>query len=247
MAAKNESKGNNLVRIIGILIVVALIAAGGAAAWFFSGGEININVAEAVQGVEDAGSGTRYVIDAEQSEARFLLDEVLNGEDFTVVGTTADVAGEIVVKRVNPAESQVGQILINARSLQTDNNFRDQAMRRFILLSAEDQYELITFQPTALEGLPEERIEAGEEINFQIIGDITVIDTTTSVTFDTTATLNEDGTLNGLATLTIPYADLGVEIPQLPPQVASVDELVTLEIDFVAVEASDEDTTADDA
>jgi len=40
--------------------------------------------------------------------------------------------------------------------------------------------------------------------------------------------------LDGTAKTTIKYADFGISIPQVP-QVASVDETVDLEIDFVAV------------
>ena len=54
------------------------------------------------------------------------------------------------------------------------------------------------------------------------------------MTFDVTATAQTQTRLEGTATTTIRYADYGISIPQVR-QVASVDQQVRLEIDFVAV------------
>ena len=58
-----------------------------------------------------------FEIVQDESEARFIIDEVLRGSPKTVVGVTNQVAGQIAVDPADPASAQVGQISINARTL----------------------------------------------------------------------------------------------------------------------------------
>lgn len=167
----------------------------------------------------------------EESEARFIIDEVLNNAPKTVVGTTNQVAGEIAVNPSDPSQSRVGTIQVNARTLATDSNFRDRAIKNQILNT--DAYEFVTFTPKQLVGLPPQ-VATGQSYTFQIVGDLTIRDVTREVTFDVTATPVSDARLEGTATTTIRYADYGISIPQVR-QVASVADEVRLEIDFVAV------------
>lgn len=167
----------------------------------------------------------------DESEVRFVIDEVLNNAPKTVIGTTNQVAGELSVDPQNLSATQIGTIQINARTLTTDSEFRNRAIKNQIL--ATDQYEFITFTPTAIEGLPASGA-AGQSYTFKVTGDLTIRDVTRPVTFDVTATPESDARLTGTATATIRYADYGITIPQVR-QVASVAEDVRLEIDFVAV------------
>jgi len=167
----------------------------------------------------------------EESEARFIIDEVLNNAPTTVVGKTNQVAGEIAVNPTDPTQTRVGTIQVNARTLATDNDFRNRAIKNRILMT--DQYEFVTFTPKQLSGLPQQAA-MGQEYTFQITGDLTIRDTTREVTFDVTTKPVSDARLEGNAKATIRYADFGLTIPQVR-QVASVDEEVRLEIDFVAV------------
>jgi polyisoprenoid-binding protein YceI len=172
-----------------------------------------------------------FEIVQDESEARFIIDEVLRGSPKTVVGVTNQVAGQIAVDPADPASAQVGQISINARTLATDSDMRNRAVKNRILQT--DAYEFVTFQPTQLTGLPESAA-AGEPLSFQIIGDLTIRDTTKQVTFDVTLTPVDETRLEGLATLTIPYRDFGLAIPD-SPSVDTVADNVTLELEFVAV------------
>lgn len=167
---------------------------------------------------------------AAESEARFTIDEVLNGAPKTVVGTTKQVAGELAVDPRDPTKSRVGTIQINARDLTTDSDFRNRALKNQILQT--NQYELITFTPTALTGLPSSST-IGQSYSFQIVGNLTIRDVTKEVTFDVTATPVSESRLEGSARATINYADFGINIPQVR-QVTNVSDQVGLEIDFVA-------------
>lgn len=189
----------------------------------------------AAAGTSDSTAATGSAIVAQivqsESEARFVIDEVLNNAPFTVVGTTDQVAGEIVVDPSDPSKTQIGTIQVNARTLATDSQFRDRAIKNQILST--DQYEMITFTPTEILGLPENGT-IGQSYSFQIVGDLTIRDVTRQVTFEVTATPVSETRLEGTAQTTIAYADWGISIPQVR-QVASVSDEVRLEIDFVAV------------
>jgi polyisoprenoid-binding protein YceI len=182
---------------------------------------------------ESAGSSGAIIaqIVSDESEARFVIDEVLNNAPKTVIGTTNQVAGEFAVDPSDPARSQIGVIQVNARTLTTDSEFRNRAIKNQILQT--DQYEFITFTPKRLVGLPASAT-TGQSYSFQVVGDLTIRDVTREVTFDVTVTPKSESRLEGTAQTTIRYADYGITIPQVR-QVASVDEHVRLELDFVAI------------
>ncbi len=185
--------------------------------------------------VQAGGEGTAvlYRITPDESEVRFIIHEELLNTPATVVGRTDQVTGDIIADYSHPANSQVGTIRINARTLLTDNEFRNRALRNQILQSAQDAYEFITFTPTTLEGLPES-VTPGEPFSFQITGDLTVRDVTRPVTFTATVTPVSEGRLEGTASAQVLRSDFGLTIPSVPG-VANVTNDVTLEIDFVAL------------
>ncbi len=170
-------------------------------------------------------------IDPAQSEARFIIEEVLRGADTTVVGATPNVAGQIALDLADPAAAQVGTIVISARDIATDNDFRNRAIANEILLT--DAHELIAFTPTAVVGLPA-TAEVGTSYAFQIVGDLTITDQTRSVTFDVAVTPVSVAELRGQASVEIRYADFGLTVP-LSQAVQAVEETVILEFNFVAL------------
>lgn len=174
-----------------------------------------------------------YRIVSDESLVTFSIFERLRGIDTTVLGTTDQVGGDILVDFGAPANSRVGEIVINARSLATDNNFRNGALRTEILESANDAYEFITFTPTSIEGLPE-ALAVGEELTFQIVGDLKIRDIVQSVTFEVTATAVSEERLEGVATATVTRTQFNLTIPNVPG-VTDVADDVPLEIRFVAM------------
>ncbi len=174
-----------------------------------------------------------FDIDPEQSEVRFILDEDLRGERVTVVGATNQIAGQIAVDFAAPAASEVGVIRINVRSLATDNEFRNRAIRGQILQSSQDQFEFAQFTPTEISGLPES-VTMGEAFSFQITGDLQLRDITNTVTFEVTVTPVSETRLEGSAATVVTRESYGLTIPSVPG-VANVEEEVEIEIDFVAV------------
>ncbi len=171
-----------------------------------------------------------FAIVQAESEARFSLGEILRGNPVTVVGATDQVAGEISVDFSNPSNSQIGPIQVNARTLVTDNDFRNRAIKNEILDTGD--FEFISFTPTSINGLPES-VSIGEEIVFTITGDLTVRDITNQVTFDAKVTAVSETQLQGYASTIVARADYDLQIPSVP-SVADVDEDVLVEIEFTA-------------
>lgn len=191
-----------------------------------------VETESAETGAESASAGVRiYTISQADSEVRFELDEDLRGQRITVVGITDQVAGEIGVDPDDLSSAQVGVMQINARTMMTDNSFRNRAIQNEILRTGE--FEFITFTPTAIKGLPESAA-AGERVSFTVEGELTIRDITQPVTFTVEAVADTENRISGTATAVIQRADFNLNIPSVP-NVANVEEEVELYIDFVAV------------
>lgn len=158
------------------------------------------------------------------------MDEDLRGERKTVIGTTDQVAGQLSLNLADLSQTEVGIIQINARTLLTDNNFRNRAIQNEILDTG--QFEFITFTPTGVEGLPA-TAAVGETVTFTLVGNLTIRDITLPATFTVEATAISDTQLAGSATTIVNRVDYDLQIPSVP-NVANVEEEVELYIDFTA-------------
>jgi polyisoprenoid-binding protein YceI len=127
----------------------------------------------------------------------------------------------------------VGTIQVDRSTLQTDNNFRNRALHEAILQTGSEANRFASFQSTAIEGLPDQ-VTFGTSYEVGLTGDLTIHGVTRSVTFAAVVTPVSETRLEGTASVTLPTADFDVHVLRLPPQVASVGDLVTLQIDFVA-------------
>jgi len=188
-------------------------------------------VEDQAEAISQGGGVVVFKILQDDSRVQFNIFEELRGEPTDVIGVSNQIAGEVAVDLSDLSFTQVGMIQINARTLQTDSDRRDQAIRNRILNT--DQYEFITFTPTEVSGLSGEA-EQGETINFQIVGELTIREITQQAVFDVTAYLESDNRIVGNAEAVINRSDYNLIIPNVP-FVANVGEEVVLEIDFVLV------------
>ena len=226
---------NIIFGVIGFVAIVALIVV--AYIWFSGGsGEASIDIEDAAVHL-DEGEGTLFQIVSEDSLVTFTLDEDLRGARNTVIGRTVQVAGDIRVNFENPQASQLGTIRINARSLATDDEMRNRAVRSTILRSAQDEFEFIDFTPTSINGLPES-IEIGQTYPLEITGDLTIVGQTHPATFTAEVTIESETQLSGTASTTISYGDWGIHVPTAPG-VANVEPEAEIAIIFVAQAASE--------
>src|SRR5215213_9739780 len=107
-----------------ILVVVGvsiLLLLSGIAYIYISGGSAQPSMAISAPSLQVSGTAKLFHILPEQSEVRFITNEVLMGQPKTVVGSTKEVAGDLAVDFDNPTNSRVGAIRINVKTLQTDN------------------------------------------------------------------------------------------------------------------------------
>ncbi len=221
--------GIGVLAVIGVVAFAAFLAAGGS-------GEAS----QAISAPTLTGENVLSIVSS-ASEVRFSLDETLAGRPVHVVGRTSEVAGDIRVDFANPSNSEVGTIRINARTLATDNEFRNRALRGLILQSAEDRFEFSEFVPTSVTGLPAS-VTTCQSFGFQVIGSLTVRDITQEVTFDVTVTPVSATWIEGYASTTVTREQFQLTIPNAPG-VANVTEEVLLEIDFVATSGGTLDAT----
>jgi polyisoprenoid-binding protein YceI len=232
------------ITIVAGVVIAGLLVVGVAAAYVLrppavSSGEFTAipvlptaaqaTAAEAQATDAPAGIVVLEIVQAE-SEARFIINEILNGNPKTVVGVTNQVAAQIIVDINNPGNTQMGMIQVNARTLETDSGNRNRAIQNQILDTGD--FEFITFTPTSFINFPTGGA-VGDTFTFQVVGDLTIRDITQQVTFDVTVTAESDTRMRGLASATIQRGDFQLTIPSVP-QVAGVDEEVIIELEFVA-------------
>jgi polyisoprenoid-binding protein YceI len=229
-------------------LVVSILAIGGAALayvfWFAGGsGEPSTELTTPTIAAGDTATtpsgsdvaGTVYVIDQTESSARFEIDEVLRGEPKTVIGATDQVAGQVVVDVTDLSTARFSEILINARTFNTDAEQRNRAIRGPVILgSGSDEFEFISFVPTAVDGLTGAAAEPGASYEFTILGDLTIKGTTAPISFAVIVEMVDEGTIQGTASAQVLRSDFGIGIPSVP-FVADVTDEVTLSLDFVAV------------
>lgn len=182
--------------------------------------------------ISTSGSMQTFSIVPEGSQVLFLLDEDLMGKRNTVIGTTDQVAGNILVNFDDPSASMVGPIEINLRTLATDNEFRNRALRDQILESNRDEYEFTTFTPTAINGLPES-VDVGDTFRFMLTGDLPLRSVTNSLDWEVEVTVFSETRIEGRAQTTITRTQYDLIIPTVPT-VANVEEEIDLAIEFIA-------------
>ncbi len=219
--------------LVAVVVVVGIVGVGG---YLYLTRDIaapSTDVQSGAGEIETAGEGgTVFRISQDESQVEFNIFEVLNGSDKTVVGTTNQVAGDVLIDLGNPAQSEIGAIAINARTFQTDEDRRDNAIARFILQSENSANEFITFHPTTITGLPA-NAAVGDTMTLEVTGNLTIAGKSNPVTFDVTATLESADRLVGNAETIIQRGDFNLNIPNVP-FVANVGEDVTLKLNFVA-------------
>ena len=169
----------------------------------------------------------------EGTEARYRIDEVFRNRDTTAIGITPLVTGTVQFDRNDPLSTSVGTITIDARDLDGDRRARDRVVIRRILQANREQYRYITFEPTAITGMPP-LVQVGDTIELQIIGLLRIRDSTNEAVFDATVRVVSETKLKGKASTTILWRDYGLRIPSWPGVSWVADEVI-LQLFFDAV------------
>jgi polyisoprenoid-binding protein YceI len=192
---------------------------------------------------EAAPTGVRtFVVVPEESQASYIVDEEFLSEALSklgieagktvVVGTTPGVSGEIQLNLEGAEPVESAQFSVDMTGLQTDQDRRDNWLKDNAIETS--RFPAATFTATSVTGLPES-INEGEEISFELTGDLTVRDVTKSVTFAVTAVLQGD-TLEGTAVLPLKISDFGIAPPDFANTLTVADEF-RIEVVLTACES----------
>lgn len=177
-----------------------------------------------------AGAARVYKLVADGAEARFLVREQLANRNLPsdAVGRTKNVSGAIAI---DPATGKVdasqSKFTVNIASLATDVSLRDGFIKRSVLTT--DQFPNATFVVKEIKGLATPLPTSGD-VQFQVVGDLTVRDVTKPITWDVTGKV-DGNTVTGLATTAFKFGDFNLTQPRVP-SVLSIEDNIRLEIDF---------------
>jgi polyisoprenoid-binding protein YceI len=181
--------------------------------------------------VEEPAAETRtFVIVPEETTAQYSIDETFlndNNRLGTAIGKTSVVEGSLVLNYADPTQSELGEITVDISKLASDSSRRDNAIRERWLESA--RFPLASFVAKEIRGFPAVPQE-GQAIEFQLVGDMKIKETTRDQAWDVKATLDGD-TLTGTATTFLLLADYNVPPPEILGVVRVTDGL-TATLDF---------------
>ena len=220
-------------------LALLLAACGGQAATEAAATEAAATEAAATEGQAVGGLRT-FVIVPEQSTASYLVDEEFLGGALDklgiaagaadVVGSTQQIAGQLQLN-LDDLGAALGEnrFTVQMTTLSTGEDRRDSWIRengpRF------NDYPEASFVATAISGAPAAYSE-GDEVTFQLVGDLTVRDVTQQVTFTVNAALAGD-TLSGTAATALKLSDFGIEPPNFANTLVVADDF-GIEVQFVA-------------
>jgi polyisoprenoid-binding protein YceI len=151
-----------------------------------------------------ATDGTWTVADG--SSAGYRVDEVLNGVDVTVAGTSDQVTGTVVVE---DGDLTGAEVTVDVASISTDSGRRDSYFRDSVMDVG--QHPTAAFTVTGPVDLPE---LSGTPVAVPVTGDLTVAGTTQPVRFELSVVRTPDG-VDASGSIPLTFADLGIEAPDL--------------------------------
>lgn len=180
-------------------------------------------------------SGERLVLVPGRSEARYRAREQLAGRSLPseAVGSTKELAGTIIIGADGAPVPEQSEVTVDLRSLRSNESRRDNFIQRNTLET--QSYPSARFVARETRGLPVPLPAAGEA-TFQLLGDLTVHGMTRPTTWYVSARF-DGGTVTGTAKTTVRLEDFGMARPRVGP-VLSIDETLTLELDFHATRES---------
>ena len=184
----------------------------------------------------EAAAGVRtFQLVPEKSRMQYFVEEEFLGQAvpfITAIGATGALAGEIAL-RFDEAGVAIerGEFTADLSTLTSDRPRRDQAIRDRWLESS--RFPIATFAASEVVNLPADAA-LGQDVPFQVQGDMTIRDVTNPSTWDMTARV-DGGMMTGAATTFFYMKEYGFD----PPDVAGilrVTDGVTVTVNFVAQE-----------
>ena len=145
------------------------------------------------------------------------------------VGYTNSITGGIYIDSLgNPDSNSI--LNIDLSSLKSDESNRDNYLKRNSLET--DKFPEAVFEIKDIIGLDTESLmnTGKNDFEMQLVGDLTIHGVTKTKTWNITAS-SESGKLKGKGSVSFPFSDFDMKIPQLF-FIISVEDKITLELDF---------------
>ncbi|MCB0201819.1 MAG: YceI family protein [Anaerolineae bacterium] len=196
---------------------------------------------EASAGEAPAAGGQRtFAIDPANTVVSYEVDEefgagaldrlgIAAGLNKTV-GRTSTVDGALTLNFDGATPQLVdASFTVDISTLTSDQRMRDGRIRDEWLESS--RFPTASFTATEIQNAPDAYTE-GNEVTFQVAGDLTVREITQPVVFEVTATLDGD-TISGVATTEFLMSSFGVDPPKMT-NLFTVGDDTTIRVEFVA-------------
>jgi len=162
------------------------------------------------------------------STAGYRVDEVLNGTDVTVVGSTDQVSGTITVDGTSISAATID---VDVASIATDSGNRDDYFRGTAMQVNRFPTASFTLTQPIEAAVPSD----GEVASVDATGELTMHGVTQTVTVPLQAALSGDG-VQVSGSIPVTFSDYGVEAPDLG--FVSVEDQGTVEFLVAATPAS---------
>jgi polyisoprenoid-binding protein YceI len=167
----------------------------------------------------------------EGSGARYRVREQFADQDFPndAVGETSEVSGSIVFDSNGKVLADQSKLVVDLRTLDSDEEDRDDFLRGESLES--DRFPFAEFVVRELPGLTWPLPQRGQA-TFQMVGDMTLHDNTSPLTWEVTAEFTPER-VAGSATTNFTFGDFHMVRPSRF-FLLSVEDNIRLELDFIA-------------
>ncbi len=178
-----------------------------------------------------AAQSVRYRIVPEESEVRYRVRERIARLDFPsdAVGTTREITGEIALDDHGEMAAS-SRFEVDLRTLKSNRDRRDRYLRQNTLET--DQYPIMVFVPTALDGLAYPLPTSGTHA-FRLVGRMTLHGVTKEAVWDAELEFSVDGA-RGMATTRFTFGDYNLTIPRMAALLSVADD-IRLELGLVLV------------
>jgi len=190
---------------------------------------------------EAAGMRTFQIVPAE-SRASYIVDEEFFADALAkygievgrvdTVGSTQNIEGQLQID-LNDLSAPLGtnRFTVNIATLASNQSRRDNWIRENG--PKLNSFPIAEFVATGVEETPATYSE-GNEVQFKMMGDLTIREVTQPVTFDVTAKLEGD-TATGVATARLQLTDFGIEPPSFANTLTVANEFM-VRVEFTARE-----------
>lgn len=203
-------------------------------------GEAPLASGETVTLGEGSDETHTFVVVTAESEARYVVNEEFFADalrkygiepgQVVVTGVTPEVTGELQINFGQSDLLEAATFTVNMSRLSTDQSSRDEWLQDNAIQT--NAFPNATFVATSISNMPASYTE-GEEINFQLNGDLTVRDTTNPVTFEVTAVLT-GSTIRGSAVRQMQMTDFGITPPDFANTLTVANDF-RIEINLTAI------------